>query len=103
MNESVFKQAFNIAEVANFTKEQREDYEKSRLTYIGMRQVTETAEKDGVIKGLIQGKEERNIEIALIIAHGIRKAVLSLDTGIKEGGFCIFNLTVIYGVLLYRK
>lgn len=54
LNESVFAQAFNTAEVANFSKQQREDYEKSRLSYIGIKQVTETAEKDGLKKGKIE-------------------------------------------------
>ncbi len=58
LNESVFAQAFNTAEVANFSKQQREDYEKSRLSYIGIKQVTETAEKDGLKKGIEQGKIE---------------------------------------------
>ena len=60
LNESVFAQAFNTAEVANFSKQQREDYEKSRLSYIGIKQVTETAENDGVKKG----EHKRNLEIA---------------------------------------
>ncbi|MFN0201878.1 MAG: Rpn family recombination-promoting nuclease/putative transposase [Bacteroidia bacterium] len=54
LNESVFAQAFNTAEVANLSKQQREDYEKSRLSYIGVKQVTETAEKDGVKKGKME-------------------------------------------------
>lgn len=56
LNEPVFAQAFNTAEVANFSKQQREDYEKSRLSYIGIKQVTETAERDGLKKGMEQGK-----------------------------------------------
>jgi len=60
LNEPVFEQAFNTAEVANFSKQQREDYEKSRLSYIGIKQVTETAEKDGLKKG----EQKRNLEIA---------------------------------------
>lgn len=54
LNEAVFQQAFTVAELANMTKEQREDYEKSRLSYIGIRRVTETAEKEGVHKGKIE-------------------------------------------------
>jgi len=60
LNEQVFREAFRTAELANMTKEQRDDYEKSRLSYIGIKQVTETAEKDGLKKG----REERNLEIA---------------------------------------
>ena len=49
---------FQNVEQANFSKQQREDYEKSRLSYIGIKQVTETAEKDGLKRGLTQGKTE---------------------------------------------
>jgi predicted transposase/invertase (TIGR01784 family) len=51
LNEPIFAQAFQSAKVANFTKQEREDYEKSRLSYIGIKQVTSTAEADGVQKG----------------------------------------------------
>jgi predicted transposase/invertase (TIGR01784 family) len=47
LNEPIFQQAFGTAAMANLTKAQREAYEKSRLSYIGMKQVTTTAEKDG--------------------------------------------------------
>ncbi|MFN0204051.1 MAG: Rpn family recombination-promoting nuclease/putative transposase [Bacteroidia bacterium] len=64
LNEEVFQQAFTVAELAKMTKAQREDYEKSRLNYIGFKQATETAEKDGLKKGLEQGLEQGKIEIA---------------------------------------
>jgi predicted transposase/invertase (TIGR01784 family) len=51
LNEPIFTQAFQTAKVANFTSQERTDYEKSRLSYIGMKQVTITAEEDGVQKG----------------------------------------------------
>ncbi len=81
MNEPLFAQAFNTAEVANFSKQQREEYEKSRLSYIGIKQVTETAEKDGVKKGLEQGK----IEIAKEMkAEGEPISKIVRYTGLKE-------------------
>lgn len=77
LNESVFEQAFNTAEVANFTKAQREDYEKSRLSYIGIRQVTETAKKDG--------EQKRNIEIAKSMkTDGLAVNMISKHTGLSE-------------------
>jgi hypothetical protein len=58
LNEPIFTQAFQTAKVANFTKQERTDYEKSRLSYIGMKQVTLTAEADGVLKGRKEGMAE---------------------------------------------
>jgi predicted transposase/invertase (TIGR01784 family) len=61
LNEPIFTQAFQTAKVANFTKKEREDYEKSRLSYIGIKQVTSTAEAEGVQKG----EDKKEIEMIL--------------------------------------
>ncbi len=52
LNEEVFQRAFGTAEVANFTPEQRAEYEQSRMNYLGVKAVSDTA------------KEERSVEIA---------------------------------------
>jgi len=57
------RKAFGVAEVANFTKQQREDYEKSRLSYIGLKEVTTTAKEEGFEQGIEQGKSEMIIEM----------------------------------------
>jgi predicted transposase/invertase (TIGR01784 family) len=57
LNEPIFTQAFQTAKVANFSQQQRIEYEKSRLVYIGIKQVTATAEEDGLQKGLQKGLE----------------------------------------------
>ena len=58
LNEPVFEQAFQTAKMANLSPTEREEYEKSRLTYIGIRQVAITAEQDGIQKGLQQGIQQ---------------------------------------------
>lgn len=81
LNEPVFAQAFNAAEVANFSKQQREDYEKSRLSYIGIKQVTETAEKDGIKKG----QEQRTKEIAKEMKRlGVAISTIQQATGLLK-------------------
>jgi predicted transposase/invertase (TIGR01784 family) len=62
LNEPIFTQAFQTAKVANFTKKEREDYEKSRLSYIGIKQVTSTAEADGVQKGKAEAEAKAKEE-----------------------------------------
>ena len=85
MNEPVFAQAFNIAEVANFSKQQREDYEKSRLSYIGIKQVTETAEKDGLKKGREEGKIEKEIEAVLGFSkNGVPISIIAKSLNLTE-------------------
>jgi predicted transposase/invertase (TIGR01784 family) len=69
LNEPIFTQAFQSAKMANFTSQERIDYEKSRLSYIGIKQVTSTAEADGVQRGkeeAILGFYENSVPIAII-------------------------------------
>jgi predicted transposase/invertase (TIGR01784 family) len=47
LKEPIFERAFKVAEVANMTPEQRDEYEQSRLNYNEMRAVVSTAEMDG--------------------------------------------------------
>jgi predicted transposase/invertase (TIGR01784 family) len=79
LNEPIFTQAFNTAKVANFTSNQRSEYEKSRLSYIGIREVTKTAQEDGMKLGLQQGIEKG---LQQGIEQGIEKG---LQQGIEQG------------------
>jgi predicted transposase/invertase (TIGR01784 family) len=47
LNEPIFQKAFHVAEVANMTSSQREEYEKSKLTYLEITAAISTAEMDG--------------------------------------------------------
>jgi predicted transposase/invertase (TIGR01784 family) len=82
LNEPIFTQAFQSAKVANFTKKERDEYEKSRLSYIGIKQVTSTAEADGILKG----KEEAILgfyEIGVTIEN-IAKALKITEEKVHE-------------------
>lgn len=50
LQEPIFEKAFEVAEVANMTAEQYEQYQESLLTYIEIKEVVKTAELDGVKK-----------------------------------------------------
>jgi hypothetical protein len=76
-----FQNVEQVPDTSEERKAQREDYEKSRLSYIGIKQVTETAEKDGLKKG----KEERNLEIAKSMkTDGLPINIISKHTGLSE-------------------
>lgn len=47
LKEPIFEKAFKTAEVANFTPEQRDEYEQSRLSYLEVKEAVNTAEMDG--------------------------------------------------------
>ena len=61
LQEPIFERAFKVAEVSNFTPIQRDEYEQSRLNYLGVKAAIDTAEMDGVKKGKIEGKIEGKI------------------------------------------
>ena len=56
LNEPIFQKAFHTAEVANMTASQRDEYEKSKLSYMEVVEVKNTAEMDG--------RKKREYEIA---------------------------------------
>lgn len=56
LQEPIFEKAFKIAEVANMTPEQRDEYEQSRLSYLEVKEAVNTAEMDG--------RKKREYEIA---------------------------------------
>jgi hypothetical protein len=47
LKEPIFEKAFKTAEVANMTSDQKFEYEQSRLNYLEIREVINTAEMDG--------------------------------------------------------
>ena len=54
--EPIFEKAFKVAEVANMTTQQRNEYEQSRLSYLEIKEVKNTAE--------IDARKKREYEIA---------------------------------------
>ena len=63
-NEIVFEQAFEKAELARLHNEQWESYERSLKDHHDMKDYIDTAFSEGEMKGKIEGRVERNIEIA---------------------------------------
>ena len=58
LNEPVFERAFETAKFTNLSQMQQIDYENSRLHYIGIREVYNTAKEEGLAEGLAEGKAE---------------------------------------------
>ena len=50
LNEPIFEKAFSVAELANMSSAQYEQYQESLLTYIEVKEVVKTAELDGIKK-----------------------------------------------------
>lgn len=65
LQERVFKKLFEVAEIANFSQKQLEDYEESLKIYRDMKGVIETAKIEGEEKGRAEGEKigiEKGIE-----------------------------------------
>jgi len=69
LKEEIFEKAFHVAEIANFTPEQLARYEESLKAYRDLKGVVDTSyeegKAEGIVEGEIEGRDKRNIEIAL--------------------------------------
>ncbi len=57
LNEPIFQKGFEIAEISHLTSVQYEQYQKSLIQYWDVKNVTDTAFKDGKVEGKIEEKE----------------------------------------------
>lgn len=83
LQQKVFKQLFNTAEVANFTEKQRAQYEESLKVYRDWNNVLETKEKisreEGRVEGRAEGRAEGLAEGVRNTARKMKKAGLSYE------------------------
>ena len=105
LQEKVFQKLFEIAEIANFTKEQLDNYEESLKIYRDMKGVIETAkdegielgkaegieigraegEEIGIKKGRAEGEHLAKIEIAKNLLDFLDDETISKKTGLPTG------------------
>ncbi len=78
LNETIFNKGFEIARIAKFNPEQSEQYQKSLLQYLEVKNVTDTAFQEGKLEGKLEGK----IEAARIL----KAEQVSIDLIIKTTG-----------------
>jgi len=75
--EPIFEKAFKAAEVANMTPEQRDEYEQSRMSYIELKEVANTA--------IMEGRKKREQEIARALKkNGVPKEIIKSSTGLSD-------------------
>lgn len=89
LQDKVFKKLFNSAEVAKFTKNEREQYEESLKIYRDWKSITDTAfdegKVEGIIEGRMEGKMEGKIEVALAaIQSGLSNEMIITLTGLSS-------------------
>jgi predicted transposase/invertase (TIGR01784 family) len=85
LQEKVFQKLFAAAEIAKYSKEERELYEESLKYYRDLKNVVDTAFEEGEVKGKIEGKIEERIEIAREMkADGLSIEKISKYTGLSK-------------------
>lgn len=79
LKEAIFNRLFEIAEIAKYTPQERQDYEESLKNFRDWFSVLSTAEK----KGRAEGRDERSVEIARSMkTDGIPLSVIEKHTGL---------------------
>ena len=79
LNEPLFQKAFATLEEANLSPEQREQYQKSLLTYWELKGVVDTAREEGWQKGREEGREEGRLEGILQVARTMKQNGLAIE------------------------
>ncbi len=86
LQERVFKKAFEIAEIAKYTREEFRNYQDSVKYYRDLKNVVDTAIKEGTAQGKAEGKAEGRAEKALEIALKMKKLKVEIGTIITATG-----------------
>ena len=89
LQDRIFAKLFEAAEIAKFTPKEREAYEESLKYYRDLKNVVDTSREEGLIegmqKGIEQGINKRNIEIAREIKkNGVAIEIIIQSTGISK-------------------
>ena len=85
IREKIFEKLFETAEIARFNKAQIDSYENSLKYYRDLKNSLDTAREEGEIKGKIEGKKERELEIAKnLISNGASIELIIKSTGLSE-------------------
>jgi predicted transposase/invertase (TIGR01784 family) len=91
LNEEIFQQAFKVAELAQYTPEQRMAYESSLKSFRDNINVITTAriegEETGLAQGLAKGRAEGRAEGKAEVAKNLCKAGASVETIMEVTGF----------------
>jgi len=85
LQERVFEKLFEIAEIAKFTPEEKGRYEESLKYYRDLKNVVDSSKEEGIIEGIIEGKNERSIEVAKEMkTDGVSIDKISKYTGLSK-------------------
>ena len=84
LQERVFAKLFKAAEIGNFTRDERKQYEESVKVYRDLKNVIETAAFDGEVKGRSEGREEGRAEGRAETVKEIARKLLQKKTALAD-------------------
>ena len=85
LQDRIFKRLFESAEIAKFTPEERIAYEESLKYYRDIKNVVDSSKQEGILEGIEQGIDKRNIEIAKKMKEkGLDTSDISEMTGLSS-------------------
>jgi len=85
LQDRIFKRLFESAEIAKFTPEERIAYEESLKYYRDIKNVVDSSKQEGILEGIEQGIDKRNIEIAKKMKEkGMDTSDISEMTGLSS-------------------
>ncbi len=82
LQERIFKKLFEVAEIAQFSREERSQYEESLKYYRDLKNVVDTARQEGLEQGIEQGMELKKQEIA----RKLKKAGAAIELIVQATG-----------------
>ena len=81
----IFKKLFKVAEIANLTGKEHQEYEMSLTVYRDIKNSMDTAREEGEIKGRFKGKIEGKIEVAKnLLKNNITTEIIINSTGLSK-------------------
>ena len=92
LQDNVFKQLFDTAQITNLSPEDRQAYENSLKYYRDMVGVVETAHREGIQKGLQEGIEQGRRSERLTIAKAMKAAGNSDELIVQITGLSLEDL-----------
>ena len=86
LQEKIFTKLFAAAEIAKYSREEREVYENSLKYYRDFNNVLDSAYEDGEQKGRIEGKIEGKVEERILIAQKMKMKGIDINIIIEFTG-----------------
>ncbi|KOR29081.1 hypothetical protein TI03_03205 [Achromatium sp. WMS1] len=79
LNEQIFTKGFEIARIAKLSPEQNAQYQKSLLQYWEVKNVTDTAFKEGKLAGLAEGEAKGEAKAKIEFAKALKAKQIALE------------------------